>query len=359
MEELSCARVCTPESTAPKRPRSSPTLLTPHRDPKRTPRTPLREKDCNGNHTLPRVLSESFDRVVKKGASASPKWSDAELKALTEFILFHSEGNSWPAHKRDVYWQSASEFVHTRSGHSIYRSGESFINVCHLLYLNILHLGMACRFKVVGLLSSKFKTPKEAEVHYLGWGNAPVTEPASTSSQRPTVCASIQADSIDVSTLLVLFKKLPEEDQLQAVSKMFTAYLSSGHCLVPEDFLIHAKNAMLQLRRHGRSNVLYNLAKGIGTMREDNSDSKFPTKCMPMGLVEYAANFFSCDNLQQVIIMYVLKCSQYVDVSCCYAGFVSPGLSAVAANNVLSLWTEVVQAASWAFMECYIFCTIF
>ena len=57
--------------------------------------------------------------------------------------------------------------------------------------------------------------------------------------------------------------------------------------------------------------------------------------------------------------MYVLKCSQYVDVSCCYAGFVSPGLSAVAANNVLSLWTEVVQAASWAFMECYIFCTIF
>ncbi|XP_065900800.1 uncharacterized protein [Dysidea avara] len=282
MEELSCARACTPESTAPKRPRSSPTLLTPHRDPKRTPRTPLREKDCNGNHTLPRVLSESFDRVVKKGASASTKWSDAELKALTEFILFHSEGNSWPAHKRDVYWQSASEFVHTRSGHSIYRSG------------------MACRFKVVGLLSSKFKTPKEAEVHYLGRGNAPVTEPASTSSQRPTVCASVQRDSIDVSTLLVLFKKLPEKDQLQAVSKMFTAYLSSGHCLVPEDFLIHAKNAMLQLRRHGRSNVLYNLAKGIGTMREDNSDSKFPTKCMPMGLVEYAANFFSCDNLQQV-----------------------------------------------------------
>jgi len=48
-----------------------------------------------------------------------------------------------------------------------------------------------------------------------------------------------------------------------------------------------------------RSNVLYNLAKGVGTLRGDSSDSRFP---MPMGLVEYAANFFVSDNLQKVCI---------------------------------------------------------
>ena len=35
-------------------------------------------------------------------------------------------------------------------------------------------------------------------------------------------------------------------------------------------------------------------------MREDESDSRFPIKRMPMGLVEYAADFFVADNLQSV-----------------------------------------------------------
>jgi len=45
---------------------------------------------------------------------------------------------------------------------------------------------------------------------------------------------------------------------------------------------------------------MYNLAKGVGTQRADGSDSRFPMKCMPMGLIEYAADFFANDNVQQV-----------------------------------------------------------
>ena len=51
-------------------------------------------------------------------------------------------------------------------------------------------------------------------------------------------------------------------------------------------------------------NVLYNLAKGLGTQRADGSDSRFPTKCMPMGLIEYAAEFFANDNVRQVCPVY-------------------------------------------------------
>jgi len=42
---------------------------------------------------------------------------------------------------------------------------------------------------------------------------------------------------------------------------------------------------------------MYNLTKGLGTQRADGSDSRFPTKCMPMGLIEYEAEFFANDNV--------------------------------------------------------------
>ncbi|XP_065891566.1 uncharacterized protein [Dysidea avara] len=57
---------------------------------------------------------------------------------------------------------------------------------------------------------------------------------------------------------------------------------------------------MVQLKANGRGNVLYNLAKGIGTLREDGQESRFPIKRMPMGLIEYSADFFAADNLQSI-----------------------------------------------------------
>lgn len=38
---------------------------------------------------------------------------------------------------------------------------------------------------------------------------------------------------------------------------------------VPNDFLVYAGAAMIHLTKNNRSNVLYNLAKGLGTLRED------------------------------------------------------------------------------------------
>ena len=57
------------------------------------------------------------------------------------------------------------------------------------------------------------------------------------------------------------------------------------------DFLKNAACAMLRLSDGGCTNVLYNLAKGIGTMWPDQSDSGFPIKQMPLGLLEYIALF--------------------------------------------------------------------
>lgn len=75
---------------------------------------------------------------------------------------------------------------------------------------------------------------------------------------------------------------------------------------MPDDFGTLLLHAMEYLNKNGRSNIFYNLAKGIRTMRDDDSDSIFPVKHMPFGLLEYMAKFFSCDTFQQVI--FFLSC---------------------------------------------------
>ena len=82
--------------------------------------------------------------------------------------------------------------------------------------------------------------------------------------------------------------------------------LSNCSLLVPDDFLSYAAEAMMKLKSSERTNVLYNLAKGIGTPRADNNNSRFPTDRMPMGLVEYTASFYASDDLQKVFC--VRKC---------------------------------------------------
>ena len=50
----------------------------------------------------------------------------------------------------------------------------------------------------------------------------------------------------------------------------------------------------------GRSNVVYGLAKAIGTERADKSNSRLPAKRMPMGLLEHIVNFYNADSYTKV-----------------------------------------------------------
>ena len=53
---------------------------------------------------------------------------------------------------------------------------------------------------------------------------------------------------------------------------------------VPADFLSVALQAMVNLKKNGKSNVLYRLARGLSTMRKDGAGSKSPINRM---LLEY------------------------------------------------------------------------
>jgi len=113
--------------------------------------------------------------------------------------------------------------------------------------------------------------------------------------------SSTQTDPVDASILMEILSRLPEESRLPLLSKLYSMTVSILLKLsVPDDFLCLSASAMVQLSNGGRTNVLYNLAKGMGSLRPDKSGTRFPIDRMPMGLVEYTALFFAFDSLQQV-----------------------------------------------------------
>ena len=111
----------TPRTDRPqyKRQRGTPTFQTPHRLNKRLP---LRE--AADLESSARRLTFSADTETSQET-----WSDAELQALVEFVLFHGTGECWPTHKRTEYWKNAADFVKMRAKTSRGRTSEFDIHV--------------------------------------------------------------------------------------------------------------------------------------------------------------------------------------------------------------------------------------
>ena len=91
----------------------------------------------------------------------------------------------------------------------------------------------------------------------------------------------------------------------QLIRMEWTTHLRSLNPLhnvveVPNDFIELAVKAMIHLKENHRSNVLYNLVKGLGVMRQDKSDTRFPMIVMPMGLLEYMVNFYNAEEMRKV-----------------------------------------------------------
>ena len=59
---------------------------------------------------------------------------------------------------------------------------------------------------------------------------------------------------------------------------------------------------MVRLKKGQQSNVIYNLARGVGTECPDQTDSRFPVSRMPLGLVEYVTDFFVAEDINMVAV---------------------------------------------------------
>ena len=109
------------------------------------------------------------------------------------------------------------------------------------------------------------------------------------------------------STCWEHIETLRSDQQCAVLSKLFSKYVSQSITgTLPNDFLELVVRGIKHLKHCQRSNVIYVLAKALGTVRPDQSDSLLPAKRMPMGLIEYAAMFFTSSSPQQVFLTTLL-----------------------------------------------------
>lgn len=109
------------------------------------------------------------------------------------------------------------------------------------------------------------------------------------------------------------FASMDPVEQLTFLSDMLTTYMrqNTGIQVPLGDFVQLVVQGMERLHKAGRTNVIYLIAKALGTTRPDGSDSLLPTSRMPMGLIEHIVNFFTATSVQQVRQYCLASCIVY------------------------------------------------
>ena len=168
----------------------------------------------------------------------------------------------------------------------------------------------ACRLKVVSKYRRQFRSPADAERHY--FQKDPSESPMAVEVLSTTHSVSTQTESVPESTNITtelhpatlaiqLLGRISEREQLQIIADWFSKFASSNYGVhINSDFLQLSLSASQYLKQCKRGNVVYGVAKAIGRMRPDDSDSRLPAKRMPMGLLEHMVNFFNADSYSQV-----------------------------------------------------------
>ena len=152
------------------------------------------------------------------------------------------------------------------------------------ILVNFNCIGNACQFKVVGQLKKKFKCPLDARLRKTTTAEVKSVDsqttyiPAVDSSVQCNILQTVDVESVGVQTdscrLPVPLGDDALDQQLIQLDQAFAkAAMKTLNVTVPQDFLESCCRAMVQLKKSGKSNVLYKLAKGFGTLRTDFSDS--------------------------------------------------------------------------------------
>ena len=171
-------------------------------------------------------------------------------------------------------------------------------------------------------LAKQFVSPVAAEEHYhlqneMGGQPTPLLEVENFSSTAGSITQMqhLHIQELDAAAVCQeALAPLEADDQLDILSDKFSRFLKQRFQtkVPPGDFLKLVVQGMERLHASGRTNVIYLLAKALGTTRPDGSDSLLPTSRMPMGLVEYIVNFFTASSVQKVkhcsVFLYCSEC---------------------------------------------------
>jgi len=104
--------------------------------------------------------------------------------------MLYTDGNSWPSHKDENFWDKAGAFIQQQLQTDHCRAGR--IEVFSFVCVNSL-TGKSCRTKVTTYLAKQFTSPAVAEQHFISLFSS-VTSPALglVSSSVPSAVVSTQ-----------------------------------------------------------------------------------------------------------------------------------------------------------------------
>lgn len=129
------------------------------------------------------------------------------------------------------------------------------------------------------------------------------THSVSTQTKPVQESTNVTTEMHPATQAIQLLGRLSEGEQLQIMADWFSKFASSNYGVhIDSDFLQLSLSASRYLKQCKLGNVVYGVAKAIGRMRPDDSDSRLPAKRMPMGLLEHMLNFFNADSYSQVCI---------------------------------------------------------
>lgn len=152
-------------------------------------------------------------------------------------------------------------------------------------------LGGACRLRVVSKYKKQFRCPIEAGEYYYGTTAESDSPMVVDTTQQPTKCdvsTQTEQSELPVTTGLELHPRksavellgtLHDEEQLRFVAEFICkfAYVHNG-VNIDTDFIQHSLSASRHLKQCNQTNVVYGIARAIGKMRPDGSNSRLPAK---------------------------------------------------------------------------------
>ena len=122
-----------------------------------------------------------------------------------------------------------------------------------------------------------------------------------TESVQKSTSTDVNIDMCPATQAIQFLRRISEREQLQIMADWFSKFASSNYGVhINPDFLQLSLSASCYLKQCKWENVVYGVAKAVGRMRPDDSDSRLPAKRMPMGLLEHMLNFFNADSYSQV-----------------------------------------------------------
>ena len=190
--------------------------------------------------------------------------------------------------------------------------------------------GTACRHQVSSVIKKEYKTLSEAEedlgINYFEEG-LPATPNSSSCTPSTPVSSQQSKMSIPLSpvfshspyqpsknhtchgdvifSIMKLLSSMTNKLRTQLIQHLFLHFLSlqchdDYKTFVPLDFLNLCCKSFNVLRENGKDNILYHLAKGLGTPREDGTGPRLPIHRMPFGLLNYNIRYFSSETVNKL-----------------------------------------------------------